>query len=73
MQNYKPPQILIKTWLDIYYSQETPEHAEAQCVVELLILKNFCSLYDAEMYLFQLEHPKLAQDKVCAKSSNCAY
>lgn len=54
----KPPYILVKTWLDIYYSRQPPEHKEAQSVVEALILKNFYSLYDAEMYLFQLEQPK---------------
>jgi hypothetical protein len=54
MKHTKLPYVLVKTWLDIYYSQETPEHAEAQTVVETLILKNFNSLYEAEMYLFQL-------------------
>ena len=53
--NQRPPYILIKTWLDIYYSQQTPQNKEAQLVVESLILKNFYSLYEAEMYLFQLE------------------
>jgi hypothetical protein len=48
----KPPYLLVKTWLDIYYSQETPEHEEAQNVVKRKILKSFDSLYDAEMYLF---------------------
>jgi hypothetical protein len=48
----KPPYLLVKTWLDIYYSQETPEHEEAQNVVKQKILKSFDSLYDAEMYLF---------------------
>jgi len=51
----RPPYILVKTWLDIYYSQQTPQNKEAQVVVESLILKNFYSLYEAEMYLFQLE------------------
>jgi len=53
--NQSPPYILIKTWLDIYYSRQTPEHKEAQVVVEALILKNFYSVYEAEMYLFRLE------------------
>jgi hypothetical protein len=57
----KPPRVLVKTWLDIYYSQETPEHAEAQTVVEVLILKNFCSLYEAEMYLFQLSRSNTSE------------
>ena len=48
----KPPYLLVKTWLDIYYSQVTPEHEEAQNVVKRKILKSFDSLYDAEMYLF---------------------
>lgn len=48
----KPPYLLIKTWLDIYYSQETPKHEEAQNVVKRKILKSFDSIYDAEMYLF---------------------
>jgi len=51
----RPPYILVKAWLDIYYSRQTPEHQEAQVVVEALILKNFYSVYEAEMYLFQLE------------------
>ena len=59
----RPPYILIKTWLDIYYSQQTPQNKEAQLVVENLILKNFYSLYEAEMYLFQLEH---------SNEANCA-
>jgi hypothetical protein len=59
----RPPYILIKTWLDIYYSQQTPQNKEAQLVVETLILKNFYSLYEAEMYLFQLEH---------SNEANCA-
>jgi len=58
MSLYKLPRILVKTWLDIYYSRETPEHKEAQCVVEALIMKNFHSVYEAEMYLFQLERSK---------------
>lgn len=48
----KPPYLLVKTWLDIYYSQVTPEHEEAQNLVKQKILKSFDSLYDAEMYLF---------------------
>lgn len=48
----KPPYLLVKTWLDIYYSQEIPEHEEAQNVVKRKILKSFDSIYDAEMYLF---------------------
>jgi hypothetical protein len=59
----RPPYILVKTWLDIYYSQQTPQNKEAQLVVEALILKNFYSLYEAEMYLFQLEH---------SNEANCA-
>ena len=55
MPHNKPPYILVKTWLDIYYSQQTPQNKEAQVVVENLILKNFYSLYEAEMHLFQLE------------------
>ncbi|MEY8215695.1 MAG: hypothetical protein RPR97_14580 [Colwellia sp.] len=51
----KPPYILIKTWLEIYYSKQRQEHKEAQSVVEKLILKSFYSLYEAEMYLFKLE------------------
>ena len=51
----RPPYILIKTWIEIYYSNLRPEHDKAQSVVEKLILKNFSSLYEAEMYLFQLE------------------
>ena len=51
MPTNKPPQILVKTWLDIYYSRETYDHAEAQRVVEALLLKNFDSVYEAEMYL----------------------
>jgi hypothetical protein len=54
----KPPYILVKTWLDIYYSRRVNDHKEAQSVVEALILTNFYSLYEAEMYLFQLEQPK---------------
>lgn len=50
----KPPRALVKAWLDIYYSRETSKHAEAKTVVEALIVKNFYSLYEAEMYLFQL-------------------
>ena len=50
----KPPYALIKTWLNIYYSQEIPEHEEAQNVVKRKILKSFDSLYDAEMYLFAI-------------------
>jgi hypothetical protein len=53
--NQRPPYILVKTWLDIYYSRQTPEHKEAQVVVEALMLKNFYSVYEAEMYLFRLE------------------
>ena len=56
LNDQRPPYILIKTWLEIYYSSQTLEHKEAQSVVEILILKNFYSLYEAEMYLFQLEH-----------------
>ncbi|MDX2366859.1 MAG: hypothetical protein QNK36_00350 [Colwellia sp.] len=55
LNNQRPPYILVKTWLDIYYSQQTPEHKEAQVVVETLILKNFYSVYEAEIYLFRLE------------------
>jgi hypothetical protein len=51
MPHTKLPYMLVNTWLDIYYSQEIPEHLEAQNVVERLILANFDSLYDAEMYL----------------------
>ena len=51
MNQTKPPKVLVKTWLDIYYSQEIPEHYESQNVVEKLILANFDSLYDAEVYL----------------------
>jgi hypothetical protein len=53
----KPSHILIKTWLEIYYSSQKTEQNDSQCVVESLILKNFNSLYEAEMYLFQLEQP----------------
>jgi hypothetical protein len=52
LKNQSPPYMLVKTWLDIYYSRETPEHTEAQAVVEALILKNFYSVYEAEIYLF---------------------
>jgi hypothetical protein len=55
LKNQSPPYILVKTWLDIYYSRQTQEHREAQVVVEALILKNFYSVYEAEMYLFRLE------------------
>ena len=55
----KPPYILIKTWIEIYYSNVKPEHDKAQNVVENLILKNFYSLYEAEMYLYQLERNNL--------------
>jgi hypothetical protein len=55
LSNQRPPYTLVKTWLDIYYSQQILENKEAQVVVEALILKNFYSLYEAEMYLFQLE------------------
>ena len=51
MPQIKPPRVLVKTWLDIYYSQEIPEHYESQNVVERLILANFDSLYDADIYL----------------------
>ena len=51
MSPTKPPRILVKTWLDIYYSRETPDHAEAQIVVEALLLNNFRSVYEAEKYL----------------------
>ena len=47
----KPPRVLVKTWLDIYYSRETPDHEEAQIVVEALLLDNFRSVYEAEKYL----------------------
>ena len=63
MPHNKPPSILLKTWLDIYYSRQTPEHKEAQCVVEALILKYFYSIYEAEMYLFQLERPNTQAQK----------
>ena len=56
LNTQRPPYILVKTWLDIYYSRQTPKHKEAQAVVEVLILKNFYSIYEAEMYLFHLEH-----------------
>jgi len=58
MPHTKPPYMLVKAWLEIYYSRKTPGHAEAQTVVEALILKNFYSLYEAQMYLFQLEQSK---------------
>jgi hypothetical protein len=57
----KPPYILVKTWLDIYYSRQTHEHKEAQSVVEALILKNFYSIYEAEMYLFQLSRSNTSE------------
>ena len=68
LSNQRPSYILVKTWLDLYYSRQTPEHKEAQRVVEALILKNFYSLYEAEIYLFQLEHPKAA--KISARYAN---
>lgn len=52
----KPPYILVKTWLDVYYSQKLPGHEEAQNVVKKKILKTFDSLYDAEMYLYKITH-----------------
>ena len=55
MTNTRPPLILIKTWLDIYYSQKKTENNQAQCVVESRILASFNSVYEAEMYLFQCE------------------
>ncbi|TYK66484.1 hypothetical protein [Colwellia echini] len=55
MPNNKPPDILKKTWLDIYYSQQKPENNQAQCVVESRVLANFQSVYEAEMYLYQEE------------------
>ena len=55
MTNTRPPLVLIKTWLDIYYSQQTRQHYQAQCVVESRILENFYSVYEAEMYLFKCE------------------
>ena len=54
----KPPYILIKTWLEIYFSNNTQSYKEAQSVVEKLILKHFNSVYEAEMYLFKLEQSK---------------
>jgi len=47
--------------LDIYYSRQTHEHKEAQSVVEALILKNFYSIYEAEMYLFQLSRSNTSE------------
>jgi hypothetical protein len=35
-----PPDILIKTGLEIYYSKNTQEHNEAQRIIEKLILKH---------------------------------
>jgi|TARA_R110001583_G_scaffold195453_1_gene373778 hypothetical protein len=51
MPHINLPKALVKTWLDIYYSREISKHAEAQRVVKALLLKNFYSLYEAEMYL----------------------
>ena len=56
MNLVKPPRILIKTWLDIYYSQTLTNNYTARTVVECRILEHFDSLYDAEMYLFTLDH-----------------
>jgi hypothetical protein len=63
-QNKKPPYMLVKTWLDIYYSRETPEHAEAQNVVEHLILENFNSLYEAEMHIYLEKKPRSEKSHV---------
>ena len=57
MPQTKPPRVLVKTWLDIYYSREIPRHFEAQNEARLSLLTYFGSPYEAEMYLFQLEHP----------------
>ena len=55
--NKKPPYVLVKTWLEIYYSQQKTEYFEAQNVVHTLILDNFHSLYEAQMYIY-LENKK---------------
>ena len=54
----KPPYILIKTWLEIYLSNNTQEDKKARDAVEKLIFKYFNSVYEAEMYLFKLEQAK---------------
>ena len=51
----KPPCILIKTWLEIYYNKNRKGYKKAQSAVEKLIFKYFNSVYEAEMYLFKLE------------------
>lgn len=51
----KPPYILVKTLLDIYYRKNTEEHKEDQRAIEKLILKNFNSIDEAKVYLFKLE------------------
>ncbi len=59
MNSVKPPVLLLKTWLDIYYSQTRTNNHIAQTAVERRILEKFDSLYDAEMYLHQLDQLKL--------------
>ena len=59
MDSVKPPAVLIRTWLDIYYSQTITDNHRAQTAVEHRILKNFDSLYDAEMYLYELDQLNL--------------
>jgi hypothetical protein len=51
----KPPYILIKTWLEIYYNKNRQGYKKAQSAVEKLIFKYFKFAYEAEMYLFKLE------------------
>jgi hypothetical protein len=55
MKSVKPPVLLLKTWLDIYYSQTRNNNTLAQTAVERRIFESFDSLYDAEMYLHRLD------------------
>lgn len=59
MNPTKPPALLIKTWLDIYYSQTRTNNYIAQAAVERRIFESFDSLYEAEMYLHQLDQLNL--------------
>lgn len=61
MNSVKPPAVLIKTWLDIYYSQTITNNYRAQTTVERRILESFDSLYEAEMYLHQLDQLNLTR------------
>jgi hypothetical protein len=61
MYSVKPPTVLIRTWLEIYYSQTITNNHKAQTAVEHRILESFDSLYGAEMYLHELDQVKLTR------------